>query len=170
MYTFLFQSSSSPSSKYIPHLSGGLSATELYTLKGELYLSKAVIFNLKKRKDKHCDWDTGKSSHALLPTAVDYELKSHLLEHIQKTWKYQVLASLRTASDSKAIPFSNHLPGSSMWTMIQLKATSAPIFPVKYTAFRHASRGKPISANCITDDSSMSDATENNRIFWCKKK
>lgn len=56
-----------------------------------------------------------------------------------------------------------------MWTMIQLKATSAPIFPVKYTAFRHASRGKPISANCITDDSSMSDATQHNRIFCCKK-
>lgn len=55
-----------------------------------------------------------------------------------------------------------------MWTMIQLKATSAPIFPVKYTAFRHASRGKPISASCITDDSSMSEAMGHNRIFWCK--
>jgi hypothetical protein len=55
--------------------------------------------------------------------------------------------------------------------MIQLKATSAPMFPVKYTAFRHASRGKPISASCITDDSSMSEAAEHNRIlfFWCEK-
>lgn len=66
-------------------------------------------------------------------------------------------------------PISDHLPGSSMWTMIQLKATSAPIFPVKYTAFRHASRGKPISASCITDDSSMSDATEHTGYSGVKK-
>ena len=134
-------------------------------LKAEFYLNKATTLK-KRRKDKHCDF----APHTHTPrihTAAYYELKSHSGHRSRGHGRTE--ASLGTLSDSKAILFLSHVPGSSMWTMIQLKATSAPIFPVKYTAFRHASRGKPISASCITDDSSMSDAAEHNRAFWCKK-
>lgn len=68
----------------------------------------------------------------------------------------------------KVLPYY-HLPGSSMCTIIQLKATSAPVFPVKYTALRQASKGKPISASCITEDSSMSAAAEHSRIAHREK-
>lgn len=56
-----------------------------------------------------------------------------------------------------------------MCTIIQLKATSAPVFPVKYTAFLQASKGKPISASCITEDSSMSEAAEHSRASHREK-
>lgn len=167
MHIFLFQVLIPPSWKYIPHLSSGLFAT----LKAELSLNQAII--LKKR---------GKANPVILLHRQTYppppfththcsrlRAKKSFWGQIQKTWKDQGSASLKTASDCKTIPFSDYLPGSSMWIMIQLKATSAPIFPVKYTAFRHASRGKPISASCITDDSSMSEATEHNRTFWGQK-
>lgn len=68
----------------------------------------------------------------------------------------------------KVLPYC-HLPGSSMCTIIQLKATSAPVFPVKYTALRQASKGKPISASCITEDSSMSAAAEHSKITHREK-